>query len=125
MSEVENKNKKLVGRVYEDLWNQGHWDAADELFSEPAGVRKFIQEFLAAIPDLQHTVEELVAEGDRVVARFSAQGTHTGIWKQYPPRGNHIWYSGVTWVRIEAGKIVSHQTWWDTLEVIQQMTRAD
>src|SRR5512138_1610692 len=121
MSEAESQNKALVRRIYEDLWNQAHWEAANELFAEPAGVLKFVKEFLAAIPDLQHTVEEMVAEGDRVAARFSAQGTHTGAWRQISPRGNRIHYSGVTLVRVEGEKIASHHTWWDTLEVIEQM----
>jgi predicted ester cyclase len=123
MTEQEIQNKALVRRIYEELWNQGRLDVADELFARPEGVRAFVREFLAAIPDLRHSVEELITEDDRVAARFTARGTHTGAWREFLPRGNEIQYSGVTLVRIEGGKIGSHHTWWDTLEVIQQMTR--
>jgi predicted ester cyclase len=123
MLDVGTRNKDLVLRIYEELWNQGRLEIANEIFAEPAGVQKFVKEFLAAIPDLQHMVVDLIAEGDQVAARFTAKGTHTGPWRQHAPKGNAIEYSGVTLVRIERGKIVAHHTWWDTLEVIEQMAR--
>jgi predicted ester cyclase len=123
MSDVETRNKDLVRRIYEELWNQGRLEIANKLFAEPAGVQKFVKEFLAAIPDLQHMVVDLIAEGDQVAAHFKAKGTHTGLWRQHAPKGNAIEYSGVTLIRIEGGKIVAHHTWWDTLEVIEQMAR--
>jgi predicted ester cyclase len=121
MSEMENRNKALVRRIYEELWNQGNLTVAREIFAEPEGVEKFVKEFLAAFPDLQHTIEEMIAEGDRVAARFSAKGTHTGQWKQYAPLGNRIYYTGVTIASIAGDKITHHHTWWDTMEVIEQI----
>jgi len=78
MSEIQDQNKVLVRRIYEDMWNKGDFKVAGEIFVQSEGVQRFMREFLKAFPDLQHTVEELIAEGDRVVARFSAQGIHTG-----------------------------------------------
>jgi predicted ester cyclase len=121
MSEVEIKNKVLVARIYEEMWNQRKLSVANEIFAQPESVQRFLGEFLNAFPDLQHKVEELIAEGDRVVARFSAQGTHTGQWKDFAPSGNLIHYSGITLVRIVGNKIVEHHTWWDRLEVIDQI----
>ena len=121
MSEQENKNKVLVRRIYEEMWNQGDLAVAREIFAEPEGVRRFVEEFRAAFPDLRHTLEELIAEGDRVAARFSAQGTHTGQWKQHAPSGKPIHYTGVTLATVQGGKIIHHHTWWDTLELLEQI----
>lgn len=122
MSEQDNQNKILVKRIYEEMWNQANPASAREIFAEPAGVEKFVSEFLAAFPGLQHTIEEMIVEGDRIAVRFSARGTHSGRWKHYPASGKLIYYSGVTLVQIEGGKVKHHHTWWDTLELIQQIS---
>lgn len=122
MSERESKNKILVQRIYEELWNQGNLTVVGEIFAQPEGVEKFVKEFLAAFPDLQHTVDEIIAEGNRVAARFSARGTHTGQWKQFAPAGKPIHYTGVTIATIEEDKIIQHHTWWDTMEVVEQIS---
>jgi len=121
MSEINEQNKVLVRRIYEELWNRRDFAVAGDIFVDSSGVQKFMREFLTAFPDLHHTVEELIAEGDRVAARFSAQGTHTGQWKEYLPTGNSVHYNGVTIVQIKDGKIVKHHTWWDRMEVIEQI----
>jgi predicted ester cyclase len=87
MLEKTGKNKIVVNRIFAEMWNQGNLTVASEIFAEPEGVEKFVRDFLAAFPDLHHTVEEIIAEGDRVVARFSAHGTHTGQWRQYKATG--------------------------------------
>ncbi len=121
MLESKDQNKVVVRRIYEDMWNKGDDRVAGEIFVQPEGVKRFMREFLKAFPDLHHTVEELIAEGDRVVARFSAQGTHTGQWKDYLPTGNTIHYTGVTIAQVKGGKIIQHDTWWDRMEVIEQI----
>jgi predicted ester cyclase len=68
-----------------------------------------------------HTVDEVVAEGDRVVAAFSARGTHTGPWHGIAPTGKAIRYAGVTIARLQGGMIVEHRTVWDTLAVLEQL----
>ncbi len=121
MSEVESKNRILMRRIYAEMWNRGDLAVAREIFAQPEGVEGFVKEFLAAFPDLQHTVEEMVAEGNRVAVRFSARGTHTGRWRQYPATGKVVSYTGITLASFEEGKITRHQTWWDTLELIEQI----
>lgn len=126
MSETEDKNKVKIRRIYEELWNQGKLSVADEIFAEPEGVKRYVKNFLAAFPDLMHTVEEIIAEGDRVVARFSAHGTHSGQWEQYPSSGKPIHYTGVTIATIEGGIISHHRTWWDRTELVNQiLTNSD
>jgi predicted ester cyclase len=120
MSETD-QNKVLVRRIFEEMWNQNDPGAARAIFAHPEGVERAVREFLTAFPDLQHTVEELIAEEDRVAARFTARGTQTGQYKDYQPTGKHIEYTGVTLARIANGKIIDHYTWWDRMGLIEQI----
>jgi predicted ester cyclase len=124
MSDVVSKNKALMRRIYEEMWNGGNPDLAAELFAQPEGVERFVSQFLSSFPDLQHVVEEMIAEGDQVAVRFSAQGTHSGTWLQFEPTGKSIHYTGVTLARIAGDKIVEHQTWWDKAALIEQVEGA-
>src|SRR5688500_3484081 len=121
MSELTSKTKTLMRRVYEEMWNQARASMATEIFSQPQGVERFVSQFLTSFPDLKHTVEEMIAEGDQVVARFTARGTHTGQWMHFAPTGIAIQYTGVTLARIEGDKIIEHQTWWDKAGLMEQI----
>ena len=92
-----------------------------EIFAQPEGVERFVSQFLASFPDLQHTVEEMIVDGGRVAVRFSARGTLTGMWMQFAPTAKSIHYTGVTWVRIVEGMIIEHKTWWDKAGLIEQI----
>ena len=121
MSELASKNKALMRRVYEEMWNGRNPALAAELFSNPEGVEIFVSQFLSSFPDLQHNVVGMIEEGDQVAVRFSAQGTHSGAWLRFAPTGRSIQYTGVTLARIAEGKIVEHQTWWDKAALIEQL----
>jgi predicted ester cyclase len=124
MSVLASKNKALMRRVYEEMWNQGNPQRAAELFAHPEGVERFVRQFLGSFPDLQHTVEGMLAEGDEVAVRFSAGGTHSGQWLDFAPTGRSIHYTGVTLARIADDKIVEHHTWWDKAGLIAQVESA-
>src|SRR6185436_10395755 len=111
MSDLASRNKDLMRRVYEEMWNGGNPALAVEIFAHPEGVERFVSQFLLSFPDLQHTVEEMIVDGERVAVRFSAHGTHTGTWMQFAPAGKSIQYTGVTWAHIADGKIIEHHTW--------------
>jgi len=121
MSDPASKNKALMRRIYEEMWNQGKPALAVEIFTQPEGVERFVSQFLLSFPDLEHTVEEMIADRDRVAVRFSVQGTHTGAWINFAPTGKSIQYTGVTWARIADGKITEHYTWWDKAGLIEQI----
>lgn len=123
MSDLTSKNKALMRRVYEELWNYGNPGLAAELFARPEGVERFVSQFLSSFPDLQHTIEEMISEGDQVAVRFSAQGTHLGPWMRFTPTGRSIHYTGVTLARITEEKITAHHTWWDKGSLIEQIER--
>ena len=121
MSDLTSKNKVLMRRIYEEMWNGAKPALAAELFARPEGVERFVSQFLTSFPDLQHTVEGMIAEGEQVAVRFSAHGTHTGAWLDFAPTGKPIHYTGVTLAQIEAERIVEHHTWWDKAALIEQI----
>ncbi len=123
MSALTESNKAFVQRVFTQMWNQHSISAARELFTQPEGVENFVTGFLQAFPDLRHEIVETIAEDDRVAVRFIARGTHRGQWKDFAPTGRSISYTGITLARVEHGMIVDHQTWWDTYDLIEQITR--
>lgn len=121
MTKLTQENQTLIRSIYEEMWNKADPAAASHIFANPEGVERFVQKFLAAFPDLQHTVEAIMVEGDQAVARFSARGTHKGKWKEFEATGIPIDYTGVTMVRIADDRIVDHHTWWDEWGLIQQI----
>lgn len=122
MSDLASKNKALMRRLYEDMWNRANPAAAAELFASPQGVERFVSQFLISFPDLQHTLEGMIAEGDQVAVKFSAQGTHSGPWLDFAATGRSIKYTGVTLARISGDRIIEHHTWWDKAGLMEQIT---
>ena|SRR5687767_11687269 len=123
MSEMMSKNKDLMRRIYEEMWNNSNPALASELFAKPAGVERFVREFLPSFPDLQHTLETCIAEGAVAVARFTGRGTHTGQYLGFQPTGKAVHYTGLTWARLVDGKILEHHTEWDKAGLIEQIRR--
>lgn len=121
MSVLTSKNKALMRRVYEEMWNRRNPGMATELFVKPEGVERFVTQFLFSFADLQHTVTGMIAEGDQVAVRFSARGTQTGSWLNFPATGRSIQYTGVTLARIAGDKIIEHHTWWDKAALSEQV----
>jgi steroid delta-isomerase-like uncharacterized protein len=74
-----------------------------------------------AFPDLQRPVEELIAEGDKVVARWTSVGTHKGEFQGIPPSGKRVATSRITIFRIKNGKIVEEWSESDMLGLLQQV----
>ena len=124
MSDLVSKNKALMRRVYEEMWNRGNPSAAVELFANPEGVERFVSQFLQSFPDLHHTVEAMIEDGDQVAVRFSAHGTHSGPWLRFSPTGKSIQYTGLTLARIASDKIIEHHTWWDKVALLEQLEQA-
>jgi len=121
MPDLTRKNKTLMSRLYEEMWNGGNTALAKEIFAQPEGVERFLMQFLISFPDLQHAVEGMVAEGDWVAVHFSTRGTHSGQWMEFAPTGKSIHYTGITLARISGDKIIEHHTWWDKAGLIEQV----
>ncbi len=125
-------NKALVQRFYEEVINQRNLAALDQ-FVDPNGVNhtvppgmpqetnRFLSQYLNAFPDMKATVEDLIADGDKVVARVSIRGTHQGALRGIPPTGKQIAVMGINIFRIANGKVVEHWGLTDRLAVLQQV----
>ena len=131
------ENKAVVRREMEELFNQGgNLDVADEIIApnyvsyEPTsgevrgieGAKQFAATYREAFPDLQNTIEDMVAEGDKVVVRFRGRGTHQGETEAFgPPTGKWMEMTGITIKRLSEGKIVEAWTNFDALGMMQQL----
>lgn len=129
-------NKALVRRFYEEIFNQRNLAAADELLSPeyvlshtaiprpvrgPAAFKKMMARGLATMPDVQMTVEQLVAEGDCVAAWFTAVGTHGGEAMGIAPTGRSVTVPGSAIFRVVDGMIVEERRIEDTFGLLQQL----
>jgi predicted ester cyclase len=118
------ENKALVRREQEELWNHtGNLDAAEELFApEQAGAaRQEATEFRQGFPDVVSTIEDLIAEGDKVAARWRARATHHGEYMGVPPTGKEVEFTGISVYRIEGGKIAESWSVEDELGLMRQI----
>ena len=113
------RNLDILEEVYDtDLV----WHEPDQDIQGMEQARQFVSMFLSAFPDLQATVEDAIAEGDKVVTRWTLRGTHQGEIEEFgPPTGKQIEVKGITIHRIEDGKIVEEWERYDNLSVLQQL----
>ena len=132
---TEEANKALARRSFEELWNQGNLAAAPELYDAnhishglgvdvPPGIEgltQFITLYRTAYPDTHFTIEDQIAEGDKVVTRWTAIGTHQGELMGIPPTGKRVTVTGMAISRIGGGKLI--ETWnnFDALGQFQQL----
>jgi steroid delta-isomerase-like uncharacterized protein len=129
------ENKALLRRAWDEIYVQGRLDSVEEfvlvevIAHEPDGELRGIEEFkrylatyLAAFPDTSATIEDVIAEGDKVVSRYTVRGTHTGVTEEYgPPTGKQIVMEGITLYHFKAGKLAEMWDRYDNLAVMQQL----
>ncbi|MDQ3638982.1 MAG: ester cyclase [Actinomycetota bacterium] len=129
---MSEENKALARRSWEILENL---DAIEEIYApdvvwhepdqEVRGIeeaRQFVTTYKTALPDLNVTVEDVIAEGDKAVTRWTVRGTHQGEVEEFgPPTGKQVEIKGVTMHRIEGGKIVEEWEGYDNLSILQQL----
>jgi steroid delta-isomerase-like uncharacterized protein len=128
-------NTALVRRFYEELVNAGALELVDELFApefieheelpslppDRRGVREFLKLFRHAFPDLEFTIEYLVAEGDLVAAYVTMRGTHKEDFLGIQPTGRKISVRTFDLFRAQDGKFVEHWGVTDTMAMMQQL----
>ena len=118
------ENKALVRREQEELWNHtGDLDAAEELFAagQAEAAKQEAADFRRGFPDVISTIEDLIAEGDKVVARWRSRATHRGDYMGIPQTGNRVEFTGISFYRIEEGKIAASWNIEDQYGLIQQI----
>ena len=96
-------------------------DGPPDILAGPDGVKEWAIMFRNGFPDLHITEEQFLAEGDRVVGRFVAQGTHQGEFMGVPATRKEITISGINIMRIADGKIVEHWVNLDAMGLMQQI----
>ena len=135
---MSEENKEKMRRVLEEAFGQGNTSVIDEVLhsnfvcwdpnSESGEIRGAdtikgeIEYFRQAVPDLTYTVEDQIAEGDKVVSRYTASGTHQGEFFGVPATGKRIEMSGINIDRFdESGKLVEEWPEYDLLGAMKQM----
>jgi predicted ester cyclase len=125
---VSEENKAVVRRLVDEVLNGGRLEVIDELYAPelaPAA-RRWIAPFRASFPDVHMEVVELIAEGDKVVGRFTCSATHLGAWLGHPPTGRRFErVDEVAIFRFRDGRIVQVWSLEDTLGRLRQLGLAD
>ena len=133
MSTEENK---AIFRLYvEEVGNEGNLEVADEIFGSylahqsdgsvlergPEDVKRFMSEFREAFSDFHTTIEDQIAEGDRVMTRWRMNGTHRGEFRGIAPTGAELEVTGIGIFRFSDGKVVESWDNFDQLGMMQQL----
>lgn len=127
------RNKATARRVFEELFNHRDLDVTDELFAPdyrnhagghggPDGMKRLIRELTAAFPDHHTTIEDIVAEGDRVALRVTFSGTHHGAFRGMPATGRSFSQTQMHLVALDdQGRAVDHWAIRDDLRMMSQL----
>jgi steroid delta-isomerase-like uncharacterized protein len=131
---MSEQNKSLVRRAFEEVYNLGKLEVVDELvandivihaaaaeFRGPADLKQYVAALRGAFPDLHLTIDQQIAEGDTVVTRWTARGTHLGAFQGIPPTGKQGSMTGIDIDRFAGGKTVECWTNADELGLLQQL----
>lgn len=131
-------NKEIIVNYSKALWGDRNLSVIDQVFAIDAKIHSplntvqgsgtmhdIIEKWLTAFPDLSITWEEFIAEGSRVVSRWSAVGTHLGGFFDTKPTYKEVRYSGVTIYHLENGKIVDYRALVDMHAILSQLEEYD
>jgi steroid delta-isomerase-like uncharacterized protein len=131
-----DQNKALARRFIEELFNQGNTSAADEILAldfvereqlppgipnNREGVKVLATMLRSAFPDLKATIEDTIAEGDKVVIRMTWSGTHKGEFMGIPPTGKRVSIGVIDVIHMDGGKFVEHWGQMDSMGMMQQI----
>lgn len=134
---LPDEGKDLVRRRFAEL-DKGNLSILDEVFTEDyvlefpgdaapldlAQTKEFYSALYSAFPDLTHSIEDQIAEGDKVVTRWIARGTHRGDFMGISPTEREVALRGINIYRIEADKLAQSHVSWDILGLLQQLGAA-
>ncbi len=129
------ENKAIELRFLEEVVNKGNLAVIDELCAanfvdhtalpglapDREGYKQFFAMSRSALPDFHSTLEDMIAEGDKVAERFTGRGTHKGEWMGIAPTGKQVTIQGMAIHRITDGKIVENWANMDMLGVMVQL----
>jgi predicted ester cyclase len=133
---MSSENSQLVQRAFDELWNQGRLEIADEIFAagyinhDPASPdfgqgsaaeKQMVAHYRSAFPDLRFALALLVESGDFVTARFTAQGTHKNEFLGIAPTNRPVRVEGTAVYLVLGGRIAERWAVWDALGLMQQL----
>lgn len=130
-------NKQIARRIFEEVFTKGKYEVADECVAPnhvshdpnnppgyvqgPEGLKMVARLYRGAFPDMVMTIDDQIAEGDRVVTRWSCRGTHTGNLAELPPTGRKVTVIGTSVERFASGKVVESWINWDFAGMMRQL----
>jgi steroid delta-isomerase-like uncharacterized protein len=130
-------NEAVVRRFITELWTNGNLDVADELVApdhvhrvgddvlqDPEEVKAAVVELRKAFPDLRFEIEDLISDGDRVVLRWTATGTHQGTFAEIAPTNRRVEWIGCDWFRLRSSQLVEAFVLADGASLYEQITSA-
>src|SRR5215208_1786182 len=127
------ENRAIFRRYIEEVWNRTNLEVVDEIFDRyishqpdgsalergPEDVKRFVGEFRSAFPDLRLIIDDQIAEGDKVMIRETARGTHQGELRGMAPTGEEMEIKGIAIFRFSSqGKVVES---WDSYDQLSLM----
>ena len=132
---IEEENKATARRIIEEVWNKGNVAVAGELmttsnvFHGPIGMefkgleslKSTVTMYRTAFPDVHMTIEDMVAEGDKVAYRYTMRGTHKGELMGIAPTGKQVTFTVIVISRFEGGKEAEVWASEDLLGMMQQL----
>lgn len=133
---VALSNKSLVKKFYEEVWNERKAQCVEKYLSPshalvdpnaadsltgPEAYKRVVSRFMQAFSNLKFEVQEMVCEGDRVVASWMITGVHTGEYNGLEPTNKKISVEGISIHQIANGKIMDTYSVWDTLGLLKKV----
>ena len=131
---MSEENKALARRFFEEVHSKGNLAVVDEIFAtdfvfhaaredvrSSEGVKQRISAYRTGFPDLRATIEDQIAEADKVVTRVTWHGTHNGDFRGTAPTNKQVQWSGVVIFRIAGGKIMERWGNLDRLGIMEQI----
>lgn len=130
---MSEENKAIARRFLDALWNQVDFTVVDDLVASdydghssteihgPDGAKEFVPTLREAFPDFHFTVADQISEGDKVVTRWIAGGSHKGEFQGMPASGRQVTMTGITIFRIANGKLIEGWTSEDMLGFLRQL----
>lgn len=133
---MASDNKKIIRRLYEEVWNKRRLELMNELalpshalngpnfFGSsigPEAYRNQVLLFITGFPDLKFEVEDMIAEGDKVVSYWTLSGTHKGEFYGVPATNKKVSVDGITIHQMANGRIMDSYVSWDVWGMMQQL----
>lgn len=133
---MSEANKRTIRIIREQAMRKGSLDKLDGLYTDdyvyhgipllgdlrgPTAFKEMVKGFLDAVSGFQETVEDQIAEGDKVVTRLSGRGTHTGELLGASPTGNQLKWTAIGITRFVDGRVAEEWVEFDALSFLQQI----